>query len=754
MRRGGAFAAVLQRIWFVDSMQESGCTGIPSPRARILRNSECEMGETVSSERETYDHAGWLMLAGLTASAAMRFYRLDLVPAGLHFDEAFNGLDSLALLHLPLNEWPIFFEGNSGRESLFVWLSGVAHALLGPSIWTARCVAALSGTLLTPALAWLGWQTAPMLGVRRRQQFSLWCATVILALLWSQIFSRFRGPRHSVCGRPDSAVGGSVAGLATSSSGSRRVADCWVLGGTKPLYILARTPTSISPSAPAGLCRLCTHSAPETASSRNCLRPVGGAIGHCAVGRLFPAKSVCILQSYRTGGRSRKQGRSFQSVSRAVCSSRPGILVSHNNLSARPALDPLLALPFLIGVGLTLFRFWKLGRIFLIAGMSTQLLPTVLSTNAPNFLRSIGVLPFIALFTALGAEFTVRFLERLRSGASRPAQAMVWAVFAASVVLTNWIYFGVWASTPELFYDFDEGFTKLVRQIVDERDAAIYVNTHGGVRHPAVFYLLTQYDASARFYDGEECLPVALTGAVRHFYLANEKFRSRLQASSYYPRASPQSTVIFDRSGKPWLAETRNAAGGPVVFPKMSQHEVKMADGINLAGYSLSQDWIQAGHPLRLRLFWQASERPSADYTTFIHLVQMKEDGSTTRVAGFDRRPGDGNCQTIHWLPGEIIIDDAVLHLPADLPKSELFLAMGFYSVSDGRRLPVDGRLTHSSFWGRLLLPHEGSRIDAATTLAPARTVLNTCSHALTSPRPSPARPGRERLCWLAAHPG
>ena len=650
------------------------------------------MGETVSSERETYDHAGWLMLAGLTVlAAAMRFYRLDLVPAGLHFDEAFNGLDSLALLHLPLNEWPIFFEGNSGRESLFVWLSGVAHVLLGPSIWTARCVAALSGTLLTPALAWLGWQTAPMLGVRRRQQFSLWCATVILALLWSQIFSRF-GVRAILFvvvqtllwaalwrawQRPPPAVGawliaGFLAGLSLYTYLPARLL---------PLVLLPL----LASAAFAHIQRLKQHLP-------------GIACGLSVALLVIAPLAVYFLQNQFAFSNRTEQVAVLES--RAVLSNlsaalrmfvSSGDLSSHNNLSARPALDPLLALPFLIGVGLTLFRFWKLGRIFLIAGMSTQLLPTVLSTNAPNFLRSIGVLPFIALFTALGAEFIVRFLERLRSGASRPAQAMVWAVFAASVVLTNWIYFGVWASTPELFYNFDEGFTKLVRQIVDERDAAIYVNTHGGVRHPAVFYLLTQYDASARFYDGEECLPVALTGAVRHFYLANEKFRSRLQASSYYPQASPQSTVIFDRSGKPWLAETRNAAGGPVVFPKMSQHEVKMADGINLAGYSLSQDWIQAGQPLRLQLFWQASERPSADYTTFIHLVQLKEDGSTTRVAGFDRRPGDGNCQTIHWLPGEIIIDDAVLHLPADLPKSELFLAIGFYSVSDGRRLPVDG---------------------------------------------------------------
>ena len=141
---------------------------------------------------EKFSRAGWLILAGLTAVAvAMRFYRLGDLPAGLHYDEAFNGLDALSLLETPLTDWPVFFDGNSGREPLFIWLSGIAHALFGPSIRTARFVSTLSGALLLPALAWLGWQIAPWLGVRNRQLFALWCAAALLGLLWSQVFARY-----------------------------------------------------------------------------------------------------------------------------------------------------------------------------------------------------------------------------------------------------------------------------------------------------------------------------------------------------------------------------------------------------------------------------------------------------------------------------------------------------------------------------------------------------------------------------------
>lgn len=145
-----------------------------------------------SSKGEKFDRAGWLILGGLTMLAmAMRFYRLDTMPAGLNYDEAYNGLDALTLLDIPLTDWPIFFNSNYGREPLFLWLSSLTHALFGPSIWTARFISALSGVLLIPALAWLGWQLAPPLGVRNRQLFALWCPAAVLALMWSQVFARY-----------------------------------------------------------------------------------------------------------------------------------------------------------------------------------------------------------------------------------------------------------------------------------------------------------------------------------------------------------------------------------------------------------------------------------------------------------------------------------------------------------------------------------------------------------------------------------
>ena len=97
-----------------------------------------------------------------------------------------------------------------------------------------------------------------------------------------------------------------------------------------------------------------------------------------------------------------------------------------SNMPSRPVLGPFLALPFLIGLGMTLRRFWRLGRLFLLAGLGVMLLPTVLSDYAPNFFRAIGALPFTALLIAYGAEAFVGYSGLFQRGEVAPTGGGPW----------------------------------------------------------------------------------------------------------------------------------------------------------------------------------------------------------------------------------------------------------------------------------------------------------------------------------------
>ncbi|MCA9954843.1 MAG: hypothetical protein KC434_09005, partial [Anaerolineales bacterium] len=111
-----------------------------------------------------------MLLLIVLLAAFLRLWQLEALPPGLYHDEAYNGLDALSLVQgktfpqfyegweLYAQEahgenppeptrWPIFFEGNYGREPLHIYLMAFSVWLLGPTPFAIRLVPALSGVL-------------------------------------------------------------------------------------------------------------------------------------------------------------------------------------------------------------------------------------------------------------------------------------------------------------------------------------------------------------------------------------------------------------------------------------------------------------------------------------------------------------------------------------------------------------------------------------------------------------------------------
>ena len=90
----------------------------------------------------------WVALITLTALALLlRLYRLGSFPAGIFWDESFEGLDAYSLFGRPFWRWPLFFTAINGREPLFVYLVHFAQRLWGPSVWSVRVVSATAGAI-------------------------------------------------------------------------------------------------------------------------------------------------------------------------------------------------------------------------------------------------------------------------------------------------------------------------------------------------------------------------------------------------------------------------------------------------------------------------------------------------------------------------------------------------------------------------------------------------------------------------------
>ena len=119
-------------------------------------------------------------------------------------------------------------------------------------------------------------------------------------------------------------------------------------------------------------------------------------------------------------------------------------------------------------------------------------------------------------------------------------------------------------------------------------------------------------------------------------------------------------------------------------------------DGPNLTllGYDLTNE---TGHPitnnqlpitnLHLKLYWQSGQTLSTDFTTFVHL----RNGAGEVVAQQDQPPLNGAYPTSLWDRAEIIADEIIVPLPADLPHDTYCLFTGLYNPADLTRLSVSG---------------------------------------------------------------
>jgi hypothetical protein len=122
---------------------------------------------------------------------------------------------------------------------------------------------------------------------------------------------------------------------------------------------------------------------------------------------------------------------------------------------------------------------------------------------------------------------------------------------------------------------------------------------------------------------------------------------------------------------------------GPEPAAPVQDTDVEWEHGLRLTGYDPLPEKLVPGTPLTLRLVWETSAAPPADYTTFVHLVGP--DGNL--VAQSDRAPEGGFYPTSAWEVGERVADTYTLQMPEILAPGEYRLQVGWYEPNTGARL-------------------------------------------------------------------
>ncbi|MBN1953668.1 MAG: glycosyltransferase family 39 protein [Anaerolineae bacterium] len=643
----------------------------------------------------------WGMVVLLLAAAALRLVAFDALPPGLYHDEAYHGLDALDIL---AGRLALYFPANNGREPLFIYCVAAAVGLLGQSPFALRIAAVPVGILTVAA-------TAAMGRALFSRRVGLLAASVLAVTLWHVHLSRvgFRAVLLPL------AIALFVTAAARAGRSGRRAH--WFLAGA--LYGLSFYTYTAARFTPLALLACGAYLWLGRARFRFSLRNGQWAVV-AALLVLAPLVAYTALHPDVVLGRLGQVwlfspaiygGDLWGTLGRHALRTAGmffvrGDRIWRHNVPWRPVFDPVLGAVFLLGLAAALRRARREPAAgWVLIWTALMVLPTLLSEDAPHFLRSVGVLPVVAFLPALGLDWLA---SRLAAAGRSFAWSPVALVLLIALGSTAADYFSDYARDPMAGYWFERGAVALAGRVNaflgtgwdgermlsgEPQVQAVYVDPVLWQQWPQLRFLIAAPEAVTVGLAGETA-----GGAVAVLAWPYGEWR---QAWALFPAPARVAVEVGplsqgDRDPAPHVTYLAFSAA-PVGVPGPAQ--ARFERGVEL----LDVDVSPAGEERwQVRLCWRATAPLAEDYTVFLHYLR---DGEL--LAQADGPPAAGYYPTTAWRPGDVICDDHfVTGIGAPLPERDV-LRLGLWQpesgvslqlldaagnpLPDGLALPLDG---------------------------------------------------------------
>jgi 4-amino-4-deoxy-L-arabinose transferase-like glycosyltransferase len=417
-----------------------------------------------AARKNIWEHAWLLPLLIFLLGASLRFYRLGAIPGGLNGDELFNAIDAL---RIGGGNWPVFFAGNNGRESLFLYLMAASLRLLGQNIFAMRLPAALLGSALVPLTYLLGRDLF-------NRRVGLVGAALVAVSLWPVMESRWALRAVSLT------FFTALTLYFAQRAFARKQARDWLWSGLfLGLTLYTYIPARIFPLVILGWLGWLFFTRREE------LRPQWRAIGaswligiavFAPFARyiwLYPEKVNQRIGTLNVGLDAALAERSLTPLLPSIWGvlrmfSFTGDKEWRYHLSGQPVFDPVTSLFFYLGLGIAVWLAFSMKRsagrshayALLLLWAGAMLGPNAILEANSSFLRAAGAIVPIYLLTALGFDWSAAWVQK-RWGRVRPATV---AVFVAAGILlltvrTSYDYFVIWNNQEDVrrIYQVDLG---------------------------------------------------------------------------------------------------------------------------------------------------------------------------------------------------------------------------------------------------------------------------------------------------------
>jgi 4-amino-4-deoxy-L-arabinose transferase-like glycosyltransferase len=657
----------------------------------------------------------WLLLLIMLIAAALRLAGLTNVPPGLTHDEADHGQDAWGVVN---GNRPIYFTVGFGREPLFDYATAGVMGITGPSFLAGRLTAVyFSLIMIAGTYAWasraFGYRVALLTAAGMAVSFyavmtgrQALRSITLPALFVLAVLFFWRGMQIVVV-RDDGPKGGNRFNLSGvwSPFGYFLLAGL-LLGVTIYTYPPARILWLLFPLFLLFLLLFDRARFSRLWRGTTMMLVTAAVIALPLVLYLVTNPSAeTRLAELSSPLQAATEGNLEPLKRNAVAGLKLLTFQGDNqwryNIAGRPVLQPIVAVLFLSGLALGLWRIivgirnrrkiWPAACAFfaivwLLLGLSPALVTGVeLSTT-----RIVGLQPVLYLFPALAISAAMESLQLPR----KVAYGLVVLLFVVIGLQTIRDYFFVWAESPEVRVQYETTIVTAINYLNDhdqgQGQAAISTTTPDRFHSPAVG-LLTQNNPNIelRWFDGRYGLLIPrgeesailftgfspLSPALEPYFTGAKVGELPLLASDL-----DQPLSIYDVDGRSLLTEWQSIFDQGVIIPNGALLPVLFGDAVELLGYDLQTPSASPGDQVRLVTLWRAHQ-PVDDAVIFVHLLGA--DGYP--IAQEDRL----DVPSYNWMAGDLFLQLHELTLPATLNQGEYPMALGVYTRQDLQRLPV-----------------------------------------------------------------
>lgn len=639
-----------------------------------------------------------LLLIGALA-AGLRFWRLQTLPPGLHYDEAFNTLYALRIYRGEI--YPIYIPENNGEEPLHIYLTAWLFRMIGPTPIGGRVVSAASGVMAVMLTYALGLELFRKLGRKKAARLGLLGSLSLALWYWPFHYSRL-GMEPSMV----PLVSALAVYFVWRAIRTRRKRDAVLAGGFTALGLYTYPAGRAIPLLVALV--VAYHAVFVRDLDRQLFPNLWLGLGVAAVffmplGLYFVQHpDWLLLRSRQTTEVTLGSGHPVLAVWQGFAATLLGFFWRgdtnwRQNLPGRPMFDAAQFAFFLIGAFVCAQRTKASPYWFLLGWSALGLLPTILTEYAPHFGRALGATPPLALIIGLGMWTFTRQIVHARPTRGFTVTSMVAAAglglalaYSGGRALND--YFNRWARSPGLYIAFDVGLRAIGEYAVRlPPEEPLYFSPVPNDWY-TLAYTMNDEGKRLRSFNGRECLVFPPRAEQRTHAIIIVQRGEDARSLARLQNLFPDGGIIWQTYNRefPYAVDYAIPSGESARFQPQFPRRADFNGEAELIGYDLSTSTLRPGKTLTVSAWWQALGPLPVDYTVFVHLLGApRPDTGSPIWAQHDAQPCLRSYATTRWAANEIIWDDYRLNLPPDLPPGTYTLTIGMYDLATGERLPI-----------------------------------------------------------------